>query len=64
MYKLILTTILFFFTTTSSFAYLGAGMGGGAIAATIGIIVAIFADFFMNFAVLLTTSRIHFSHRF
>ena len=46
MYKLILTTLLFCFITTSSFAYLGAGMGGGAIAATIGIIVAIFAALF------------------
>ena len=40
MYKLILTTLLFCFITTSSFAYLGAGMGGGAIAATIGLAFA------------------------
>ena len=41
MYKLILTTLLFFFINTSSYAYLGPGVGGGVIAATIGIIVAI-----------------------
>ena len=46
MYKLILTTLLFFFITTSSFAYLGPGVGGGVIAATIGVIVAIFAALF------------------
>ena len=46
MYKLILTTFLFFFITTSSFAYLGPGVGGGVIAATIGVIVAIFAALF------------------
>ena len=46
MYKLILTTLLFFFITTSSFAYLGPGVGGGVIAATFGIIVAIFAALF------------------
>ena len=41
MYKLILTTLFFLFITTSSFAYLGPGVGGGLIAVTIGIIVAI-----------------------
>ena len=46
MYKLTLITLLFFSITTSSFAYLGPGVGGGAIAATIGIIVAIFAALF------------------
>ena len=46
MYKLTLTTLLFFFTTTSSYAYLGPGVGGGVIVATIGIIVAIFAALF------------------
>ena len=46
MFKLILTTLLFFFITTSSFAYLGPGVGGGVIAATIGFIVAIFAALF------------------
>ncbi len=46
MYKLILTTLLFFFINTSSYAYLGPGVGGGVIAATIGVIVAIFAALF------------------
>ncbi len=46
MYKLTLITLLFFSITTSSFAYLGPGVGGGVIAATMGIIVAIFAALF------------------
>ena len=36
----------FFFLNTSSYAYLGPGVGGGVIAATVGIIVAIFAALF------------------
>ena len=43
MLKLIFYSIVFCLITTSSFAYLGPGVGGGVIAATIGIIVAIFA---------------------
>ena len=46
MYKLILTTLLFFFIITSSHAYLGPGVGGGVVVATIGVIVAIFAALF------------------
>ena len=46
MYKLTLITFLFFFITTSSHAYLGPGVGGGIIAATLGVIVAIFAALF------------------
>ena len=46
MHKLILTTLFFFFVTTSSFAYLGPGVGGGVVAATMGMIVAIFAALF------------------
>jgi len=46
MFKLISNSIIFCLITTSSFAYLGPGIGGGAIAATIGIIVAIFAALF------------------
>lgn len=46
MHKLILITLLFFFINTSSYAYLGPGVGGGVIAATVGIIVAIFAALF------------------
>jgi membrane associated rhomboid family serine protease len=43
-----LKLILFFFVSMTSFshAYLGPGMGGGILAATIGIIVAIFGIFF------------------
>ena len=46
MYKLIFSSTIFCLITTSSFAYLGPGVGGGVIAATIGIIVAIFAGLF------------------
>lgn len=46
MFKLISSSIIFCLITTSSFAYLGPGVGGGVIAATIGIIVAIFAGLF------------------
>ena len=46
MFKLIFSSVIFFLITTSSFAYLGPGVGGGVIAATLGIIVAIFAALF------------------
>ena len=46
MHKLISSSFIFCLITTSSFAYLGPGVGGGVIAATIGIIVAIFAALF------------------
>jgi len=46
MFKLIFSSIIFCLITTSSFAYLGPGVGGSVIAATIGIIVAIFAALF------------------
>ncbi|WP_428079567.1 hypothetical protein [Candidatus Pelagibacter sp.] len=46
MFKLILSLIIFCLITTSSFAYLGPGIGSGAIAATVGIIVAIFVALF------------------
>jgi len=47
MYKLILTTsFILFFVNSSSHAYLGPGVGGGIIAATIGIIIAILAALF------------------
>tara|TARA_B100000123_G_C25433540_1_gene298477 strand:- start:275 stop:502 length:228 start_codon:yes stop_codon:yes gene_type:complete len=40
--------IVFYFTLISnpSYAYLGPGLGGGVIAATIGIIIAIFVALF------------------
>ena len=49
MYRLTFITIvifLFFFKLSSAYAYLGPGIGGGVIAATLGIIVAIFAALF------------------
>ena len=46
MYKLIFSSIIFCLISTSSFAYLGPGVGGGIIASTIGIIFAIFAIIF------------------
>ena len=46
MLKLIFSSLVFFLITTSSFAYLGPGVGGGVIAATIGVIVAIIAALF------------------
>lgn len=46
MLKLISSSIIFCLVATPSFAYLGPGFGGGVIAATIGIIVAIFAALF------------------
>ena len=46
MYKLILILLFFIFLPTQSYAYLGPGVGGGVIAATLGIIVAIFVGLF------------------
>ena len=46
MSKIIISTLLLFFMTSSSYAYIGPGMGGGIILATIGIVIAIFAAIF------------------
>ncbi|MDC0974588.1 hypothetical protein OAR46_01460 [Candidatus Pelagibacter sp.] len=46
MFKLIHFSLIFILFPNLSYAYLGPGMGGGFIAATIGIIVAIFAMLF------------------
>ena len=46
MIRLYLLILFCFFYSSAAFAYLGPGMGGGVIAATIGIIVAIFAALF------------------
>ena len=46
MFKLIFSSVIFCLITTSSFAYLGPGVGGGMLVATIGIMVAIFAGLF------------------
>ncbi len=44
MFKLIIFFTIFF--PSISFAYLGPGMGGGIIAATLGIVIALFAAIF------------------
>jgi hypothetical protein len=46
MLKLTFIFFLFFCSISPSYAYLGPGFGGGMIAATIGIVVAIFAALF------------------
>ena len=46
MYNLTLTTILFIFFISSAYAYIGPWVGGGAIAAAFGLIVAVFAVLF------------------
>ena len=46
MIRLILFILCCFSYSSAAFAYLGPGVGGGVIAATIGIIVAIFAALF------------------
>lgn len=46
MYKLILFFSLFFLIATPSYAYLGPGIGGGILAATLGVIIAILAAIF------------------
>ena len=46
MPKLISILFIFCLFATPSFSYLGPGIGGGVIAATIGIIIAIFAALF------------------
>ncbi len=43
MLKFISISFILCLISTSSFAYIGPGVGGGVVAATIGIIVAIFA---------------------
>ncbi len=46
MLNIIFSILLLCLITSKSFAYLGPGMGGGLIAATLGVIVAIFAVLF------------------
>ena len=46
MFKLIFSSVIFCSITTFSFAYLGPGIGGGAVVATLGILLAIFAAIF------------------
>ena len=44
MFNIILKTIFIFFSFVSaSYAYLGPGIGGGILAATLGVVIAIFA---------------------
>tara|TARA_B100000963_G_scaffold41570_1_gene30926 strand:+ start:15512 stop:15727 length:216 start_codon:yes stop_codon:yes gene_type:complete len=46
MQLIIISSILLIFTSVDSFAYLGPGVGGGVIVATLGVIIAIFAAIF------------------
>ena len=46
MLKFTLIIFLSFFFTNPSFSYLGPGVGGGIIAATLGVIIAILAAIF------------------
>ena len=46
MYKIILVLAFFLIFESTSYAYLGPGIGGGIIVATLGIIIAIFAGIF------------------
>lgn len=46
MIRFLYLLIIFFTFVENSFAYLGPGMGGGIIAATIGVIVAVLAAIF------------------
>lgn len=46
MYKIIFSSLIFCLITSKSFAYLGPGIGGGVIAATIGVVIAILAALF------------------
>ena len=46
MLRLISIIFLFFFSTNPSYSYLGPGVGGGIIAATLGVIIAILAAIF------------------
>lgn len=46
MYKLTILSFSVLIIPTYSFAYIGPGMGGGILAATIGIIIAFFALLF------------------
>ena len=47
MFNIILKTIFIFFCLFSTaYAYLGPGIGGGILAATLGVVIAIFAAIF------------------
>ena len=43
MIKIIMFLVFYFLIVPQSFAYLGPGIGGGVLAATLGVIVALFA---------------------
>lgn len=45
MFRIIFITILFFYSTSAN-SYIGPGMGGGVIMATLGIVIAIFIGIF------------------
>jgi len=43
---LIITIFIFFCSVSTSYAYLGPGIGGGVFVATLGVVIAIFAAIF------------------
>ena len=46
MFRLLFNLLIFFMITTPSLAYIGPGLGGGTIAALVGILIAFFAAVF------------------
>ena len=46
MYRIIIILLFLFIFEVPSYSYLGPGLGGGIVAATLGIILAIFAAIF------------------
>lgn len=44
--KIIISFLLILILTENSYAYLGPGVGGGIIAATLGVFIALLAGFF------------------
>lgn len=46
MLKSLIYIVIFFSISSNSFAYLGPGMGGGIIAATLGVVLAIIVGLF------------------
>ena len=46
MSKILISLLILFLFHSSAYAYIGPGMGGGIILATIGIVIAIFAAIF------------------
>ena len=47
MYRIIIILLFLFIFEVPSYSYLGPGLGGGIVAATLGIILAIYAEIFV-----------------